>query len=242
MSILSKNKSFKGGVHPSEWKELTEHLPLEVMPNPAKVIIPISQHIGKPAKPLVKKKDEVKAGQVIAEADGFVSAAIHSPVSGIVKDIHREIAVSGFPKDSIIIEAKEENETLLMPPLDPSKVSPGEIRQRVKEAGIVGQGGAAFPTFVKLSPPENAKIDYVILNGCECEPYLTRDDRYMIDRPTDVLMGLKLIMTALGVDKGAIGIENNKPEAIEIMKEAVKFEPNIQVEVLQTKYPQELYL
>lgn len=238
MALFSKSKSFKGGVHPSEWKELTENLPLEIMPNPKQVIIPLSQHIGKPANPLVKKKDEVKAGQVIAEADGFISSPIHSPVSGIVKDIHRENTVSGFPKDSIIIQANEENETELMPSLVAASVTPDEIRQRVKDAGIVGQGGAAFPTFVKLSPPENARIDYVILNGCECEPYLTRDDRYMIDRTEDVLTGLQLIMKALGVEKGAIGIEENKPEAIKKIRDAAKFEPNIEVYVLKTKYPQ----
>lgn len=238
MSLFSKSKSFKGGVHPSEWKELSENLAFEVMPNPKQVIIPLTQHIGKPANPLVKKKDEVKAGQIIAEADGFISSPIHSPVSGIVKDIHRENTVSGFPKDSIIIQANEENESEMMPPLDLSSVTPDEIRKRVKDAGIVGQGGAAFPTFVKLSPPENTKIEYVILNGCECEPYLTRDDRYMIERTEDVIAGLQLIMKALGVKKGAIGIEENKPEAIEKIRNATKFEPNIEVYVLKTKYPQ----
>ncbi len=238
MSILSKVKSFKGGVHPSEWKELTEKMAFEVMPNPKLVIVPISQHIGKPAKPLVKKKDEVKAGQVIAEAEGFISSPIHAPVSGIVKDIHREATVTGFPKDSIIIQANEENEIEAMPSLDPASITDEDIRKRVKEAGIVGQGGAAFPTFVKLTPPDGAKIDYVILNGCECEPYLTRDDRYMLERTEDVISGLKLIMKALGVAKGAIGIENNKPEAIAAMGKAVASDPNITVETLQTKYPQ----
>jgi electron transport complex protein RnfC len=238
MGILSKAKSFKGGVHPSEWKELTEKMAFEVMPNPKLVIVPISQHIGKPAKPLVKKKDEVKAGQVIAEAEGFISSPIHAPVSGIVKDIHREATVSGFPKESIIIQASEENEVEAMPALDPSNISPEEIRKRVQQAGIVGQGGAAFPTFVKLTPPDGAKIDFVILNGCECEPYLTRDDRYMLERTDDVISGLKLIMASLGVEKGAIGIENNKPEAIAAMGKAVADEPNITVESLKTKYPQ----
>ena len=238
MSILNKVKSFKGGVHPSEWKELTEKMAFEVMPNPKLVIVPISQHIGKPAKPLVKKKDEVKAGQAIAEAEGFISSPIHAPVSGIVKDIHREATVTGFPKDSIIIQANEENEIEAMPSLDPASITDEDIRKRVKEAGIVGQGGAAFPTFVKLTPPDSAKIDYVILNGCECEPYLTRDDRYMLERTEDVISGLKLIMKALGVAKGAIGIENNKPEAIAAMEKAVASDPNITIETLQTKYPQ----
>ncbi|PKL89329.1 MAG: electron transport complex subunit RsxC [Ignavibacteriae bacterium HGW-Ignavibacteriae-2] len=238
MGLLSKVKSFKGGVHPAEWKELTKNLSFEQMPNPNLVIIPLAQHIGKPANPIVKKKDEVKAGQIIAEAEGFISSPIHSPVSGIIKDIHRENTVSGFPKDSIVIQSSESNEVDLMDILNPETITPEEIRQRVKAAGIVGQGGAAFPTFVKLSPPEKTKIDCVILNGCECEPYLTRDDRYMIERTQDVVNGLKLIMKALGVKKGAIGIENNKSEAISKIRAAVKNQNDISVEILQTKYPQ----
>ncbi|MBU1097840.1 MAG: electron transport complex subunit RsxC [Bacteroidetes bacterium] len=238
MGLLSKVKSFKGGVHPAEWKELTKNLSFEQMPNPNLVIIPLAQHIGKPANPIVKKKDEVKAGQIIAEAEGFISSPIHSPVSGIIKDIHRENTVSGFPKDSIVIQSSESNEVDLMDILNPETITPEEIRQRVKAAGIVGQGGAAFPTFVKLSPPEKTKIDCVILNGCECEPYLTRDDRYMIERTQDVVNGLKLIMKALGVKKGAIGIENNKSEAISKIRVAVKNQNDISVEILQTKYPQ----
>lgn len=238
MGLLSNVKSFKGGVHPAEWKELTKNLSFEKMPNPHLVIIPLTQHIGKPANPIVKKKDEVKAGQIIAEAEGFISSPIHSPVSGIIKDIHRENTVSGFPKDSIVIQTSETNEVELMDPLNPETITPEEIRQRVKAAGIVGQGGAAFPTFVKLSPPEKTKIDCVILNGCECEPYLTRDDRYMIERTQDVVKGLKLIMKALGVKKGAIGIENNKPEAIAKIKAVVENQKDISVEILQTKYPQ----
>lgn len=238
MNFIRGIKTFKGGVHPEEWKELTALLPFEVLPIPKQVIIPISQHIGRPAIPLVKKKDEVKAGQVIAEQDGTISSPVYSSVSGIVKDIHCEPNVSGFHKDAIIIDANESNDIELMPPLDIEKLTTEEIRNRVKAAGIVGQGGAAFPTYVKLTPPQNVKIDYVILNGCECEPFLTRDDRFMLERTNDVVNGLKLIMKALCVTCGAIGIENNKPEAINKLREAVKFEPNIKVEVLQTKYPQ----
>ena len=238
MNLLSKSKTFHGGVHPSEKKELTEELAFEVMPNPKTVILPISQHIGKPAKPVVAKKDTVKAGQIIAEADGFISSPVCSSVSGTVKNISREANASGFPKDSIIIEASEENEYETFKPLNPDSVSAEEIRDRVKMAGIVGQGGAAFPTFVKLSPPEGKEIDTVILNGCECEPYLTRDYRFMIERTEEVVSGLKLIMKALGVDRGAIGVEDNKPEAIKKLKEAASKEKGITVEVLKTKYPQ----
>ncbi len=238
MSIITKVKSFKGGIHPNEYKNLTQDLPFERMPNPKQIILPLSQHIGNPAKSLVAKKDSVKAGQLVAEAEGFVSAPVHSSVSGKVKVIDSEPNVSGFPKESIIIDSNDENEFEKLPLLDPKTVTPDEIREQVKLAGIVGQGGAAFPTFIKLTPPENKKIDYVILNGCECEPYLTRDYRLMIENPVKVLTGLSLIMKALNVSQGAIGIEDNKPEAIKKLSTAALVFPNISIEIVQTKYPQ----
>jgi electron transport complex protein RnfC len=238
MSIIAKVKSFKGGIHPNEYKNLTKGLPFERMPNPKQIILPLSQHIGKPAKSLVVKKDIVKIGQLVAEAEGFVSAPIHSSVSGSVKVIESEPNVSGFPKESIVIDSNQENEIEKFPSLNAKTVTQEEIRERVKLAGIVGQGGAAFPTFIKLTPPENKEIDYVILNGCECEPYLTRDYRLMIDNPVKVLTGLSLIMKSLNVSQGAIGIEDNKPEAIKKLITAALVFPNISIEVVQTKYPQ----
>ncbi len=238
MSLFKNSKTFHGGVHPAEQKQLTEELAFEVMPNPKTVILPISQHIGKPARPVVAKKDAVKAGQIIAESDGFISSPVFSSVSGTVAKISIETNASGFPKESIIIDSAEVNEYETFKPLDPAVVTKEEIRERVKLAGIVGQGGAAFPTFVKLSPPEGKVIDTVILNGCECEPYLTRDYRFMIERTEEVISGLKLIMKALGVTKGAVGIEDNKPEAVKKLKEAASGEKGISIEVLQTKYPQ----
>ena len=238
MKVLNKIKSFRGGVHPNEHKSLTENHPFEQMPNPKQIILPLSQHIGKPARALVAKKEDVKAGQLVAEAEGFVSAPIHSSVSGKVKIIEDEPNVSGFPKESIVIDSNEENKFEKFPLLDPKTVTPDEIRERVKLTGIVGQGGAAFPTFIKLTPPEGKKIDYVILNGCECEPYLTRDYRLMIESPVKVLTGLSLIMKALNVSQGAIGIEDNQPEAIKKLSTAALVFPNISIEVVQTKYPQ----
>ncbi|MDQ7817736.1 MAG: electron transport complex subunit RsxC [Melioribacteraceae bacterium] len=238
MISLSYSKTFKGGVHPYERKVLTENMPFEFMPNPKQIIIPLTQHLGKAAKPIVKKGTEVKAGELIAEQDGFISSPVHSPVSGKVSKITVGANVIGFPKDAIVIESNETNEIVFMPLLDPEKVTPDEIRERVKIAGIVGQGGAAFPTYIKLSPPPDKKIDVIILNGCECEPYLTRDYRYMIERTNDLIAGLRLIMKAVGVEKGAIGIEDNKPDAIIKLTEAVKDYPNISIEVLETKYPQ----
>lgn len=238
MFSLSKFKSFSGGVHPLEHKNLTENSPFEKMPAPKVIVLPLSQHIGKAATVFVKKKDEVKAGSLIAEAEGFVSAPIHSSVSGIVKQIQSEPNVSGMPKDAVVIESKDENEFESYPKLDPEKVTAEEIRERVKIAGIVGQGGAAFPTFIKLTPPEDKVIDHIILNGCECEPYLTRDFRLMVENPVKVLNGLSLIMKALNVSSGIIGIEDNKPEAIKQLSAAALVYPDINVEVVKTKYPQ----
>lgn len=238
MGFLNKIKTFQGGVHPKEYKELTENLPFEIMPDPQRVIVPLSQHIGAPASVNVKKKDDVKKGQLLADQEGFISSPIYSPVSGKVIDVHLEPNASGFPQNSIVIDSDESEEEIKFDPLDPLTITPEAIRERVRLAGIVGQGGAAFPTYVKLTPPADKKIDCVILNGCECEPYLTRDYRYMLERSEELLSGLKLIMKALGVEKGAIGIEDNKPKAIDKLAKLCEHEENISVVSLKTKYPQ----
>ncbi|MBE0571086.1 MAG: electron transport complex subunit RsxC [Ignavibacteriaceae bacterium] len=235
-----KSKTFHGGVHPLEYKELTENCAFETMPLPDEIILPVSQHLGKDASPQVKKGDEVLSGQLVAKAEGFISAPIHTSVAGKVISLGKEITASGFPKDSIVIKTNGTigSEKILLSPLNPETITPEEIRARVAEAGIVGQGGAAFPTYVKLSPPKDKMIDVVILNGCECEPYLTRDYRLMIERPDDLISGFKLIMKALGVDRGVIGIENNKPDAIKLLSEKVVDEKGLEVISLKTKYPQ----
>ena len=237
-------KTFPGGVHPPEEKELSEHCAFEAMPLPTMVILPLSQHLGKQAKPLVDKRATVARGQVVAEADGFISAPVHAPITGTVKSIGRESNSNGYMKEGMVIvpaapkEGEELPADMLFDAMDPATATPDEIRARVKEAGIVGQGGAAFPTFVKLSPPEGKTLDAVIINGCECEPYLTRDDRFMLERPEAIVSGLQLIMRALGVERGVIGIENNKPDAIASMQKAVASHPGLEVCALQTKYPQ----
>ena len=234
------SKTFHGGVHPKEYKELTEHLAFELFPLPEQIILPLSQHLGKEAKALVKKGEDVKAGQMIAQAEGFVSAPIHTSVAGKVMSLGKEQTSSGFPKDSIVIKRNGtiELENILLDPLNPKTITTDEIRERVALAGIVGQGGAAFPTSVKLSPPKDKIIDVIILNGCECEPYLTRDYRFMMERPDDLISGLKLIIKALGVKRGIIGIENNKPEAIELLNNKITYEHGLEVVSLKTKYPQ----
>lgn len=233
-------RTFHGGVHPPEYKELTENCAFEVIPLPDEIILPLAQHLGKEASPQVKKGDEVVPGQLVAAAEGFVSAPVHTSVAGKVMSLGKELTSSGFPKSSIVIKTNGtvEAEKTLLPPLNPETITPDEIRNRVAEAGIVGQGGAAFPTSVKLSPPKDKVIDVVILNGCECEPYLTRDYRFMIERHDDLISGFKLIMKALGVKRGVIGIENNKPEAIKLLTEKVRNEEGLEVISLKTKYPQ----
>ncbi len=232
--------TFIGGIHPYEGKELSENQPIEVLMPKGELVYPLSQHIGAPAKPLVKKGDQVLVGQRIGEAGGFVSAHVICSVSGTVKGIEKRLVANGAMVDSIIVE--NDNEYKTMPGLgedrDVSSLSKQDILDIVKEAGIVGLGGAGFPTHVKLAPKEPNKIDHVIVNGAECEPYLTSDYRILMEEPETVVEGLKVILRLFDNAKGIIGIENNKPEAIKKMEELVKDEPKIEVRTLLTKYPQ----
>jgi electron transport complex protein RnfC len=231
--------TFKGGIHPSDKKELAANSPITDAKTPKIVIIPLSQHIGAPCNPVVTIGQEVKKGQVVGEPSAFVSSPVHSSVSGKV------VAIGEFPNamgrmiNSVVIEndGKEEWTTLKDNP-DFMTLSPEELKDKVKAAGIVGMGGAAFPTSVKLSPPKEKKIDAVLINGAECEPYLTADYRLMIEKPQEVVAGLKVLMKILGVQKGYIGIEDNKPEAIAKMKEAAAGDPDISVITCEVKYPQ----
>lgn len=233
------SKSFRGGIHPPEEKTITEHLAIERLLNPAEIVLPLTQHLGKPARALVQKGSDVKTGQRIAEAQGNISAPIHSPVTGKVTALAKQLTISGFPQPAIVIKPDPDQDVQdFMPPLDPETITPEEIIERVGASGLVGLGGAAFPTAVKLKPPPDKPVDLVILNGCECEPYLTRDYRIMVERPQDVVAGLKLIMKAMNAGRGMIGIEDNKPEAIRLIREAAGSNGVIGVVVLKTKYPQ----
>jgi len=235
-----KMPTFKGGIHPPENKWLTEEKPIVDAKAPQRVIIPLSQHTGAPCKATVMIGQEVKKGQMIGEPGGFVSSPVHSSISGKV------IAIGNFPhpagKDSpsIVIENDGKDEWFEGIKENPDYLSLGAdyLRKIVMEAGIVGLGGAAFPTHVKLSPPKEKRIDAVILNGAECEPYLTSDHRLMLERTKDILEGLKIIMKILGVSRGYIGIEENKPDAIKRMKEVISKEDNLEVIGLRVKYPQ----
>jgi electron transport complex protein RnfC len=231
--------SFRGGVHPPHFKESTERVEIQKAKEPDVVTIPLQQHIGAPCEAIVKPGDTVKVGQKIGKAGGFVSAPIHSSVSGTVKKVTEKLTPSG-EVNCIIIESDGQN-TLhesVVSKGDIGDLSPKEIKDIIKEAGIVGMGGAGFPTHVKLSPPPEEKIDTIILNGAECEPYLTADHRLMLENPEDIVYGLRAMMKAVEVDKAYIGIENNKPDAIKTMKEVVKKHDGIEVVGLKTKYPQ----
>jgi len=237
MSILT----FKQGIHPEYHKDLTKEKPLKKANRPKEVIIPLQQHIGAPLDPLVKKGDHVKKYQKLADTESFVAAPVHTSVSGTIKSIEKIRTPSGQKILSFIIKADEEDEEVdysLKTNKEAKDLSPKEIIKIIREAGIVGLGGAMFPTHVKLSVPEDKKIDYFILNGIECEPFLNVDNRMMIERSSDIIAGMKLMMKAAGVKKGFIGIENNKPRAISNMKSAVKNEDNIEIKVFETKYPQ----
>ncbi|BCB97326.1 electron transport complex subunit C [Dissulfurispira thermophila] len=231
--------TFKGGIHPPDKKELSKDKNILPTKPPKRVVIPLVQHIGAPCKLAVSVGQEVKKGDVVGTPEGFVSAPVHSSVSGKVIAIGDFPLATGRMVTSVVIENNNREEwTSLKDNPDYIKLSPDELKAKVRDAGIVGMGGAAFPAHVKLSPPKEKPVDVVILNGAECEPYLTADYRLMIERTQEVVEGLKILMKILGVNKGFIGIENNKPDAIEIMKNAVSGEPNIQVCELEVKYPQ----
>lgn len=216
--------TFIGGIHPYEGKELSENQPMEILTPKGEMVYPLSQHIGAPAKPLVKKGDQVFVGQRIGEAGGFVSAHVISSVSGTVKGIEKRLVANGAMVDSIIVENDREYKAIpgFGEDRDVSSLSKQDILDIVKEAGIVGLGGAGFPTHVKLAPKEPGKIDYVIVNGAECEPYLTSDYRILMEEPETVVEGLKVMLRLFDNAKGIIGIENNKPEAIRKMEALVK--------------------
>lgn len=231
--------TFKGGVHPYDGKELSKAKPVKEFLPGKEMVYPLSQHIGAPAQPVVKKGDSVLAGQKIAEMGGFVSAPIHATVSGVVKDLKKVRNNVGAMVDAIIIENDEKYETVeFQPAKSLDALSKEEIIARIKEGGVVGMGGAGFPTHVKLSPREPEKIEYVLVNGAECEPYLTSDYRRMLEQPEWIIGGLKCMLKLFDHAKGCICIEDNKPDCIEKITEMVKDEPRIEVCTLKTKYPQ----
>ena len=231
-------EGYYGGVHPSERKEYTEHLALKRFPDPEEVVIPLSMHAGAPANPVVQVGDEVKVGQKIGEAAAFISSPVHSSVSGTVTAIENRGHATRGECLSVVIRSDGKN-TLhesVQPHKGLEELTPDEIVEIVKEAGIVGMGGAGFPTSVKLKPAK--PVDTILLNGCECEPLLTADHRVLLEFADDVIYGLKAIIKAVGAEKGVIVIEDNKPDAIQLMNEKTADLDNIEVVAAKTKYPQ----
>lgn len=234
-----KRKTFKGGAHPYDGKKMSRDCPIEILKPGDTLVYPLSQHIGAMAKPLVKAGDRVLVGQKIAEKGGFISANIHSSVSGTVKAIEKRLVATGGMVDSIIVENDgmyEEAAPIFSG--NPDELSKDEIIKIIEEAGIVGMGGAGFPTNVKLSPKNADIIDSIIVNGAECEPYLTSDYRRMVEQTDKLVKGLKIVLKIFPDAKGYFGIEDNKPEAIEALLKATENEDRIEVVPLKTKYPQ----
>ena len=237
-----KLKTFKmGGIHPDDNK-ISAGAPIEILPLPAVAYISMAQHLGAPATPVVQKGDKVLVGQVIAEPSGFVSAPVHSPYSGTVKAIEPRADIAGNMVLHVVIDVEGDE---WLPEIDRTPeirteitASREEILEKIKGAGIVGLGGAAFPTHIKLSPPKDKTAECLIINGTECEPYLTSDDRLMQEEPVQVVTGTRIMMKALGVAKCYIGIEENKPAAIGAMRDASASFDGIEVVVLKKKYPQ----
>ncbi len=243
-------KSFKGGIHPRDEKRRTNMVPIQNFVTGSQVIIPLRQHIGAPCEPLVQKGDKVLMGQKIGEATSFVSAPVHASVSGTVIDIKPYPHPGGGVADAVFIE--NDGQDTLIDTIKPwnmkvskdevlkyiEELDPKTIVEKVKEAGITGMGGAAFPTHVKLSPAPDVKIDTIILNGAECEPYLTADHREMLENGQKIVIGALMVKKAVNAEKVVIAIENNKKDAIETMKEIVKDYDGVEVATLKTKYPQ----
>ena len=231
----------KGGVHPPENK-LTADKKIEILSLPKQVTIPVAQHIGAPAKIIVNKKDKVKVGQIIAESGGFVSANIHSSVSGTVLKIDNIADASGYKKPAVVINVEGDDWDEKIDRNDKLKkdfnFEKNEILKKIQDAGIVGLGGATFPTHVKLLPPKGMKAEVLIINGVECEPYLTADHRLMLEKGKEILVGIQILMKALEVDKAVIGIENNKPDAVEYLTKLSKEYQGISVTALKVQYPQ----
>jgi len=232
--------SFRHGVHPEEYKEATENLPIERMPFVEEYILPLSQHIGAPSKCAVSPGQRVKRGDVIAAAGGFVSVPIHAPVSGTIKAIEKRPHPNGQLMESIVLGIDPYASQRWEPssPGNPDDLYGGLMVGTIQNSGMVGLGGAAFPSHVKLAVPKGKRVQFVILNGCECEPFLTCDHRIMVEQTHSVVEGLRILLKQVNAERGYIGIEENKPEAIELLKQAAKDDHQIEIVALNVKYPQ----
>lgn len=230
--------TFKGGVHPFDGKAISKEKAIKELVPQGDIVIPLSQHIGAPASPLVKKGDRVLVGQLIGEAAGFISANVHSSVSGTVKNIEVRQLANGGKSSCIVIENDNLYEEVEFEPKSLAELSADEIRERVKKAGVVGMGGAGFPTNVKLTPKNPEEIEFIIVNGAECEPYLTSDYRRMLEEPEKLKQGLEIVLKLFPKAVGYVAIEDTKPEAVRVMTETLKGCERMEVKPVKTKYPQ----
>ncbi len=230
-----------GGVHPPEQKRLTEGKAIEILPPPRRVVIPMAQCLGAPAAPTVKPKDAVKAGRRIGEPQGFVSTPVHASISGVVKRV--DLFPTSVGPRTLCVEIESDGADAWVDGVDPAAEAvdfsrPEAFLPALSDAGLVGMGGAAFPSHVKLRPPKDVTLDTLILNGAECEPYLTADHRLMIEHPREIALGLRILRAVLGVERAFVGIEDNKPDAIARMREALRGLDGAEVAVCRTRYPQ----
>ena len=232
--------TFRHGIHPPDSKVLTEHVGIRRMPFPERLVLPLRQHAGKPARCLVRKGDRVERGDKIAEADGFVSVPIHASAAGTVADIDWWPHPDGSMAEAVIIDVEPHSPQIPRPRQVPDwhGLTPDQVRKAVQDAGVVGLGGAAFPTHVKLSPPEELSLEWLLVNGAECEPYLTTDHRTMVEYPERVHFGIRIMMQCLGVDRAVIGVEMNKPDAIEALERTKPDDIDVSIQPLVVKYPQ----
>lgn len=237
-----EKKTFRGGAHPPERKERTSELPIEYVRSVKQVVVPVNQHFGPPIQSLVKVGDAVKRGQKIADAEGRMTVPVHASISGVVKKIEPRLQPNNSEGPAIVIEPDGTDAVDFMPVLDAFSCTKDQALARIREAGIVGMGGAGFPAHVKLAPPPNKPIDVVIANAAECEPYLTIDERLLAERPGDVVDGMAILLKTLGVAKGVIGLEANKEHLVPVLQQAIaertRDGQEISVIVLETKYPQ----
>ncbi|MDP2856706.1 MAG: electron transport complex subunit RsxC [Bacillota bacterium] len=231
--------TFQAGIHPPYFKEASSGREIRDISLPEEVVIPLHQHTGVPCDPLVKVGDHVLVGQKIGDSKAFVTAPVHASVSGEVKAVEPRPYFTGANVMSVVIATDGEQESASLPGgTTVENATPGEIKKAAREAGLVGMGGAAFPTAVKLSPPQDKPIDTIVINGCECEPFLTCDHRIMLERADDMIAGSFLIMKAVGAGKCVFGVENNKPDVIELLSQKIKDRTDMAVIPLETKYPQ----
>lgn len=232
--------SFRHGIHPDENKHFTEDRPIERLPFPPELVLPLSQHAGKPSKLRVRKGQEVVRGEPIAEADGFMSVPLHAPASGVIEDVRLMPSARGPMVESVILKVYpgDPGEVRYGAELDLEQIPAKEITKRVQDTGLVGLGGAAFPTHVKLSVPEGHQIHTILINGCECEPFLTTDHRLMIEQAQDLVTGTRILMKAVGASRGIIGTEDNKLNAVKAIQEVLEPDDPVSVKAVQTKYPQ----